>query len=129
MKLLGLGKVSEVKPLNPEMAIELAADMLGEVFVFSIAAGTIIFEYKRSYNKDREKEEFQNERLRSLEQDVQNLELKVEEQTAHIRELTRLVFSRVTPSKQISKTKEDTSAKDTQLLRTTKSGVVLTDVS
>ena len=52
MKLLGLGKVVNVKPLTEEQAVELSADMLGEFIIFFVASVILFSEYKRSYNKD-----------------------------------------------------------------------------
>ena len=52
MKLLGIGKVSTVKPLNEDVAVDLAAEMLGEFVIFSIAAALLFAEYKRQQYKD-----------------------------------------------------------------------------
>lgn len=89
MRLLGLGRVSDVKPLSEEMAVDLAAEMLGEGIIFLIASGTLMFEYKRQQRKDQTKEDVQNKRLIDLEETVRDLGLTVEVQTTRVRELTR----------------------------------------
>ena len=55
------------------MAVELAAEMLGEFVVFSIASGTLYLEYRRQIRKDQRKEEVQNKRLQDLEDKLTEL--------------------------------------------------------
>jgi len=66
MKSLGLGKSVEVKPLNEDKAVDLAAEMLGEMFVFAVGVGILISEYLRQQRKDQAKEDLQNCRLQDL---------------------------------------------------------------
>lgn len=47
MWALNLGKPTNVPQLNEAMAIELGANLLGEVIIFTIGAGLLIFEYIR----------------------------------------------------------------------------------
>lgn len=47
MWALNLGKPINVPQLNEAMAIELGANLLGEVIIFTIGAGLLIFEYVR----------------------------------------------------------------------------------
>lgn len=47
MWALNLGKPVTVPQLNEAMAIELGANLLGEVIIFTIGAGLLIFEYVR----------------------------------------------------------------------------------
>ena len=89
MKLLGLGKVSDVKPLNEDIAVDLAAEMLGEMIIFSIAAGMLLLEYKRQVWKDMSKEDVQNKRLKSLETEICNLNCRMDEQSKKMREMGR----------------------------------------
>lgn len=44
---MGFGKPAQVTPLNEQLAVELGADILAEVFLFSIAAGGLTAEYIR----------------------------------------------------------------------------------
>jgi uncharacterized coiled-coil protein SlyX len=93
MRLLGLGKVSEVKPLTEAQAVDLAAEMLGEGVIFTIAAGTLFLEWMRQVRKDQVKEDVQNRRLLDLENRLTDLGLTVEYQAAMIREMTRAVVA------------------------------------
>lgn len=47
MWALNLGKPASIPQLNETMAIELGANLLGEVIIFTIGAGLLIFEYMR----------------------------------------------------------------------------------
>lgn len=93
MRLLGLGKVSQVKPLSDEMAVALAADMLGEFVIFGMASLCLWLEYRRQVRKDSTKEDVQNQRLVGLEKQVSEMSLQFEEQSARLKELTRLLSS------------------------------------
>lgn len=44
---MNLGAPVNIPPLSDQMAIELGANLLGEVIIFSIGAGLLIFEYVR----------------------------------------------------------------------------------
>ena len=92
MRLLGLGKAKEVKPLNNEMAVELGADMLSEVFVYGVASFTVYLEYRRQQRKDVRHEDSQNTRLLDIEQTMKDLELTVHIQYTQIQELKRLLL-------------------------------------
>lgn len=95
LRILGLKKTQEVKPLKPEIAVDLGADMLGELIVFSVAASTIWLEYKRQSRNDQRKEDTQNDRLSELEILLSDMRLKMETQTVQIKELTRLLYAQV----------------------------------
>jgi len=93
MRLLGLGKASDVKPLKESDAVDLAADMLGEGVIFFIASLTLLLEWRRQVRKDQVKEEVQNKRLMDLENNLKDLGLTVESQAAMIREMSRAVLN------------------------------------
>lgn len=44
---MGFGKPAQVTPLNEQLAVELGADILAEMFLFAIAAGGLTAEYIR----------------------------------------------------------------------------------
>jgi len=46
-RILGLKTVAPVRQLDDEKALELAADMLGEMVLFAIAGGILTFEFVR----------------------------------------------------------------------------------
>ncbi|RWW43077.1 hypothetical protein BHE74_00051300 [Ensete ventricosum] len=39
----------EIRPLNEEKAVQAAADLIGELFVFSVAGAGLIFEVQRKH--------------------------------------------------------------------------------
>ena len=93
MSLLGLPRTKGVAKLNEEMAVELGAEMLGEILVFFVGTGTIYLEYRRQAGKESDKEAAQNEKLEDLSLSVRELTRALENQDAHIRELERLVYT------------------------------------
>lgn len=90
MRMLNLGKPSEVPPLNEAMAIELGAELLGEIIVFASAAATLIAEYMRQARNERLREAAKTEKYGCLECEVQELRMLVEHHEVQIRHLTRL---------------------------------------
>ena len=94
LRLLNMGKAKDVKPLDPELAVELGAEMLGELLMFSVGAGIIYLEYSRQANNAQAKEDVQNSRLRELEQEVREMLLQVETHNAEVRSLLRLLHNR-----------------------------------
>lgn len=92
MRMLNLGKPTEVPKLNEAMAIELGAELLGEGIIFTVAAACLIAEYIRSSKKEHEKEAKRETRFQDLKETVVNLEFRLAEQDAKIRELNRLSY-------------------------------------
>ena len=74
---MGWTKKVDVKPLSSSAAVDLGAELLGEIVIFSIALGTLFFEYKRGQNKDKVKEEIQNQKLLNLQEQINELDLKL----------------------------------------------------
>lgn len=99
MRILGLGKATEVKPLSSEAAVELGAEIISESFLFSIATATIAFEYWRSSKKDDQHESQQSLDIKGLQSQVQELGLLIEEQDAKLREFNRLLVEYAPSSK------------------------------
>ncbi|EEF39804.1 Optic atrophy 3 protein, putative [Ricinus communis] len=54
----------EIRPLNEEKAVQAAVDLIGDVFVFTVAGAVVIFEVQRSAKSEARKEE---KRLQELE--------------------------------------------------------------
>ncbi|KAL1470144.1 hypothetical protein MTO96_040625 [Rhipicephalus appendiculatus] len=90
MRILNLGKPTEVPPLNEAMAIELGAELLGEMIIFAAAAATLIAEYMRQARNERLREDAKVEKQLCLECEVKELRLRVEHHEAQIKHLTRL---------------------------------------
>ncbi|EXC30546.1 hypothetical protein L484_015037 [Morus notabilis] len=76
----------EIRPLNEEKAVQAAVDLMGEVFVFSVAGIALIFEVQRSSRSEARKEEIRRKELEMMKQrdeelsrEVQSLRRKLEE--------------------------------------------------
>ena len=67
-------KGKEYKPLSEERAVELGSEILGETFLYSIAAGYIVYEYWRSVKKEQKKQDDQNHHISELESRATRLE-------------------------------------------------------
>ena len=93
MRILGLGKATKVEPLSEEAAVELGANIIGESFLFTVAVGTIAFEYARQARKETKREEQEMEDIDSLQKKVEELGIQLEQQDARIREIHRLVIA------------------------------------
>ena len=93
LRILGLGKAKEVKPLNEEMAVEQGADLLSEIFLFSVGAGLIAYEYRRREASEEKKENAVTDNIATLQNQVQELGIMLQTQDAQIRELNRMILS------------------------------------
>eukprot|EP00911_Craspedida_sp_UC1_P001338 UC1_evm7s1007 len=75
----------DVRPLSEAGAVELGAELVGEVFIFGVAAAIVTREYFESAEKSRKKEAAEEARLTGLhtrlallEQRLKAVELKAE---------------------------------------------------
>lgn len=95
------------KPLTEERAVELGSEILGETFLYSIAAGYIVYEYWRSVKKEHMKEEVQNHHISELQAQTANLEKQVAglQQTLDALRTELNVQLDTGPSKTVSKSK------------------------
>jgi len=91
MRLLGLGqtKKSTVKPLTDQQAVDLGAEMLGEIILFTVGTGVIALEYIRQVRNEANKEDVQNTRLVEMESRLLDLTLQVEQQGVDLRVMQR----------------------------------------
>ncbi|CAI9088734.1 OLC1v1023155C1 [Oldenlandia corymbosa var. corymbosa] len=67
-----------IPKLNEEKAVQAAADMLGELFVFTVAGLAIIFEVQRNSRSEARKEEKRRQELEVLNQKNQALSAEVD---------------------------------------------------
>ncbi|XP_022244850.1 putative OPA3-like protein CG13603 isoform X2 [Limulus polyphemus] len=93
MRMLNLGKPSEVPKLNENMAIDLGAELLGEAIIFFIAAASITAEYIRSSLKEKDKAVAKEEQFMNLENEINDLKFTVDKQEVEIRHLTRTYYA------------------------------------
>lgn len=73
------------------MAIELGANLLGEVVIFVIGAGLLLLEYQRQARKETLKEEIVLQEKLELQAMLNELAFQAERQDTQIRELTRVL--------------------------------------
>lgn len=73
MYVMNLGKPTKVAKLNEAMAIELGANLMGEVIIFSVAGGCLILEYNRQVAKEAKKEEARLQQIQTFTDQIQSL--------------------------------------------------------
>ncbi|XP_043688076.1 OPA3-like protein [Telopea speciosissima] len=83
-----------IRPLNEEKAVQAAADLLGELFVFSVAGAAVIFEVQRSSRSEARKEELRKQELEAFKQKDEELAREVELLKHRLEELERLARGR-----------------------------------
>jgi len=95
MTSLGFSKPvkGSIKPLNEALAVDLGAEMIGEVSVFIIGAAVLYLEYWRQSKKAEETQQEEDNYLKTLSENIGNLNIMVERQDAQLRELNRHVLS------------------------------------
>ncbi|KAG0539426.1 hypothetical protein BDA96_03G322000 [Sorghum bicolor] len=78
-----------IRPLNEEKAIQAAADLLGELFVFSVAGAAIIYEVQRSARSEARKEEVRSQEIEAIKKRDEQLALEVQLMKQKISEMER----------------------------------------
>ncbi|KAJ4840400.1 hypothetical protein Tsubulata_002058 [Turnera subulata] len=68
---------AEIRPLNEEKAVQAAVDLIGELFVFSVAGAVVIFEVQRSAKSEARKEETRKKELEEMRKRDEELEKEV----------------------------------------------------
>lgn len=91
MWAMNLGKPTAVPVLNEAMAIELGANLLGEIVIFTIGAGLLLLEYQRQVRKEANKEETVIQEKLELQATINELIFQVQRQDTQIREMARVV--------------------------------------
>ncbi|KAL8510162.1 hypothetical protein ACS0TY_017106 [Phlomoides rotata] len=76
--VLGRSNTLEIRPLVEERAVQSATDLLGELFVFSVAGCAIIYEVQRSSRGEAKKEERRKQDLETMKQKNEELAAEVE---------------------------------------------------
>ncbi|KAI8011003.1 OPA3-like protein [Camellia lanceoleosa] len=79
-----------IRPLNEEKAAQAAADLLGELFVFTVAGAAVIFEVQRSSRSEARKEELRKEEMQAMKQRDEDLAREVEILKQKIAEVEQL---------------------------------------
>uniref|UniRef100_A0A5B7BS81 Putative OPA3-like protein n=1 Tax=Davidia involucrata TaxID=16924 RepID=A0A5B7BS81_DAVIN len=84
----------EIRPLNEEKAVQAAVDLLGEIFVFSVAGVALIFEVQRNSRSEARKEEIRRQELEGMRQKDEELATEVEFLKCKLQELEHLARGR-----------------------------------
>ncbi|AQL00439.1 uncharacterized protein LOC100277999 [Zea mays] len=88
-RLYGRATDIHIRPLNEEKAIQAAADLLGELFVFSVAGAAIIYEVQRSARSEARKEEARRLEIEGIKKREEQLALEVQIMKHKISEMER----------------------------------------
>ena len=85
MRLMGATGPTEVKSLKEEKAVELGAEMIGEMVIYTIASSAILFEYYRGVRKGHALDETQDQKIAKLSDKLHKLdrEVNVVKRTLH----------------------------------------------
>lgn len=92
LNLLGLGKSKEVQKLEPERAVQLGTEMLGEFIAYLIIAALVYSEYIYTTKGSEIKEQKRLEEWNGMERRMDDLFMITERQDTEINELRRLVI-------------------------------------
>uniref|UniRef100_A0A182VR91 OPA3-like protein n=1 Tax=Anopheles minimus TaxID=112268 RepID=A0A182VR91_9DIPT len=90
MWALNLGKPTTVPVLNEAMAIDLGANLLGEIIIFTIGAGLLLLEYQRQVRKEANKEEMMMQEKLELQATINELNFQVQRLDTQLREVARV---------------------------------------
>ncbi|CAL9048069.1 unnamed protein product [Musa banksii] len=93
-RLYGQATDVKIRPLNEEKAVQSAADLIGELFVFSVAGAAIIFEVQRSARSEARKEESRRQELEAMKQKEQEVAKELELLKVKLDELEHLARGR-----------------------------------
>ncbi|KAK1322605.1 hypothetical protein QJS10_CPA03g00095 [Acorus calamus] len=89
-RLYGHSTKVEIRPLNEEKAVQAAADLIGELFVFSVAGVALIFEVQRSARSEARKEEMRRQEIEEMKQRDEDIAKEVELLKHRLNEIERL---------------------------------------
>lgn len=84
----------KIRPLNEEKAVQAAADLLGELFVFTVAGAAVIFEVQRSSRSEARKEELRIQELQAMKQRDEDLAREIEHLKQKIEDMEHLAKGR-----------------------------------
>ncbi|KAK2434430.1 optic atrophy 3 protein [Trifolium repens] len=83
-----------IRPLNEEKAVQAAADLLGELFVFTVAGAAVIFEVQRSSRSEARKEELRRQEIQAIKTRSEELDMEVQFLAQKLEELEQLARKR-----------------------------------
>ncbi|OWM91169.1 OPA3-like protein [Punica granatum] len=93
-RLYGHATDVEIRPLNEEKAVQAAVDLIGEVFVFTVAGALLIFEVQRNARSEAKKEEKRRQEMEEMRQRDEDLAREVELLRHKLEELEEIAKNR-----------------------------------
>ncbi|KZV51108.1 hypothetical protein F511_01900 [Dorcoceras hygrometricum] len=84
----------EIRPLNEEKAVQAAVDLMGDVFVFSVAVAALFFEVQRSSRSEAKKEDIRKQEIEGMRQRDEELRKEIELLRQKLAEIEQLATSR-----------------------------------
>nr|XP_043622369.1 OPA3-like protein [Erigeron canadensis] len=90
-RIYGRSTNVEIRPLNEERAVQVAGDLIGEIFVFTVAGVALIFEVQRNARSEAKKEEIRKQEIESLWQRDEEVARQVELLKKRINELDQQI--------------------------------------
>ncbi|VVB06122.1 unnamed protein product [Arabis nemorensis] len=75
------GRITDavIRPLNEERAVQAAADLLGELFAFTVAGAALVYEVQRNARGEARKEEKRQQELAVFRRRHEKMENEIEE--------------------------------------------------
>ena len=89
--ILGIGKVATVEKLNPDKAVQLGTELMGELFSYIIFCVLVVSEVKYSSRGNEIKEEQRKQEWLRMERKLEDITMTTEQQQVEINELRRLL--------------------------------------
>ncbi|KAI4333896.1 hypothetical protein L6164_018650 [Bauhinia variegata] len=83
-----------IRPLNEEKAVQAAADLLGELFVFTVAGAAVIFEVQRTSRAEARKEGLRKQEIEAIKAKNEELAGELELLKQKLGELEQLARER-----------------------------------
>ncbi|BFG29122.1 hypothetical protein CerSpe_153960 [Prunus speciosa] len=93
-RLYGRATDVVIRPMDEEKAVGAAAELLGELVIFTVAGLAIIFEVQRSARSEARKEEQRKQEIEAMKQKGTDLEKEVQCLKAKLQEMEQLVQRR-----------------------------------
>ncbi|XVF70121.1 hypothetical protein PTKIN_Ptkin11bG0136900 [Pterospermum kingtungense] len=82
-----------IRPLNEERAVQAAAGLLGELFIFTVAGAALIYEVHRNSKAEARKEEQRKKEIEALNQHSRHLEKEVKDLRLKLQQIEALALS------------------------------------
>uniref|UniRef100_A0A1J3IQN8 OPA3-like protein n=1 Tax=Noccaea caerulescens TaxID=107243 RepID=A0A1J3IQN8_NOCCA len=84
----------EIRPLDEEKAVQAAVDLIGELFIFAVGGGVVVFEVQRGSRSEARKEEARKQEVEELRKKDEELEKEMAGLKSKLEELEQLAKSR-----------------------------------